>query len=744
MAININAKVMLNTDNYKNGLTNMQNITKRTTTTIQQANNVVGDSFKSVTKDIVNMGTAFITFDRLIDFWKQSYIEAEKTRKEALLFESVMNNTGRAYKNATKELKDYASALEQKTGKDDGDILQIEQKFALIENLTTNLIPRATKASLDWSVAMGSDMTSASNALAKALEDPLDSLSSLRRAGILLSDEQEDIIKSLAESGKTYEAQVKLIEELEKKVGGLSEKNKSTLDDFKTEWKNFLEEYGQDTKLVFEEKVIPVLSKVLLFFKMLSGMSGESITSANSWDKIFGVTELSAGVEELSKAEKKVQEIKKKLENLDGGIMRFLPKKTKEKVKKEFEDDLKSAENRVKTLKKIEEQTGKGTKKEETNEFESVDAKGEQEKKDKEKALAKKKNAEKQKEIMDKFYKQIKKDYDKAVEENIRDIRKNEEDKAKELQKYNEEYKQYYLDIQYKILDEKEIQAQKEKEIENQKAKDLLEINVKYFEDLYELNNNNKKEQDDLIKQGSFFQLESLKRENEIKKEELRLQKEYDTKKIKEGDKFNTEQEYEKLQSSIKQLEIQKNQYIEEDIYRKNADEAFIMGKQALNNITGMLLNDWIMGEWKGLEEYSRILTYQLQQELASMAQRNAIKALEQTAIGLAFLAVGNAPQASLAFKSATAFATTAVTAGAGSFAVGSANRALGGKPNQNKEDTSKAVSRTTEEKKVIENKTEQQEFIVISKNDYQKYVRSTLLPEIQKALDAGKTLRVK
>src|SRR5574343_1466610 len=333
MAININAKVMLNTDNYKNGLTNMQNITKRTTTTIQQANNVVGDSFKSVTKDIVSMGTSFITFDRLIDLWKQSYIEAEKTRKEALLFESVMNNTGRAYKNTTKELKDYASALEQKTGKDAGDILRTEQKLALIENLTTNLIPRTTKASLDLATAIGSDIASASNTLAKALEDPLDGLNSLRRVGIFLSDEQEDIIKSLAESGKIYEAQVKLIEEVEKRVGGLAEKNKSALDDFKTEWKSFLEEYGQDTKLVFEEMVIPVLSKVLLFFKMLSGMSGESITSANSWDKIFGVTELSAGVEELSKAEKKVQEIKKKLENLDGGNMRFLPKKTKEKVK---------------------------------------------------------------------------------------------------------------------------------------------------------------------------------------------------------------------------------------------------------------------------------------------------------------------------------------------------------------------------------------------------------------------------
>lgn len=741
MAIKINANISLNTDNYTNGLTTVQNSTKRTTTSIQQSNSVLGESFKNVGKDIIGMGTAFVTFDKLTNFWKQSYIEANNAKSEAIVFESVMVNTGRAYKNTTEELKNYANELERKTGLDAGDILKTEQKFALIDNLSTNLIPRATALTADLTTAIGTDLAGASNTLAKALEDPIDGMNSLRKQGIYLSDEQTESIKKLAESGEIYEAQTKLIEEVEKRVGGLAEKNKSTINSFKVEWKSFLEEYGSNTKVVFDDFIIPSLLKFMQAFKMVTGMSGESFMDPESWDKLFGVTE-------LSKAEKKVEEIKKRMDNLNSSKMSFLfTKEGKANAYKELEDEYNLAVKRVKSLKNIKEQEEKKVKKAEEKKFESVEEKGAIDRnnlKNKKIIEGNKKADEKQKEEKEKFYKEIKKNYDKEVEDTIKEIEKNEEKKAEELKKYNDDYKQYYFDIQYKIIEEKEKQAEKEKDIENQKAKDLLEINAQYFKDLYDLNNENAKEQDLLIKEGNIFQLESLKREQKIKKEELELQREYDKKRIKEGDKFNTEQEYEKLQSSIQQLEIQKNQYIEEDIYRKNADEALIIGKQALNDTSGMLLEDWIMGEWKGLDEYGRILTFQLQQELASMAQRNAVKALEQTAIGLAFLAVGNSPQATLAFQSATAFATTAVVAGAGSFAVGSINRSLGGKPNQNKEDTSKAISRTSEEKKIVENKVEQQELVIISKNDYQKYVRNTLLPEIQKALDNGKTLKIK
>lgn len=739
MAITLSANITLNTSVYMTGLTSVRNATARTATSISSASGVMGQSFRGVAKDIGGMATSFITFEKLIDFWKQSYIEAENARKESTLFESVMNNTGRAYKNATQELKDYASALEEKTGADAGDIIRTEQKLALLENLTTDLIPKATALSLDLATAMGTDLSSASTSLGKALEDPVEGLNALRKQGIYLTNEQSESIKKLAESGKIYESQLKLMEEVEKKVGGLAEKNKSALDTFKVEWKNFLEEYGQDTKLVFEEMVIPVLRQVLQLFKMITGMSGESFMSSESWDKLFGITE-------LSKAEKKVEEAKKKLDEFD---FEFLKKNTSQKnaenVKKALDNEYSSAVRNLNTLKQLEEQRNKKTKEEEksSNPLADVEAKGAKERAD---AEAKRVKAEQerinknQKDFLNRL-KKNKDDFD--TQERIDAEKKRLQDIA-DKKEYDEKYKQYYYELEDMMLEEKRKKAEEEKKIEEQKNKDLFEIKKQYFEDLMTLNKESQDNQDNLIKDGNLFQLETLKREQQFKKEELKLKKDYNEKMIREGDKFNHEEEYKNLQSSLEQLKVQKDQYVQEDIYRKEADTAFINGKQALNDTTGMLLNDWIMGEWKGLDEYGRILTEKIQMDLASMAQTNAIKALEQTAIGLAFLATGNGAGATLAFQSATAYATTAVLAGAGSFAVGSVNRSLGGKSNQEKEEKSKAVSRTTEEKKSIEGKTEQQEMLIISKNDYQKYVRNTLLPEIQKALDNGKTLKVK
>jgi hypothetical protein len=78
----------------------------------------------------------------------------------------------------------------------------------------------ATQAILDMATAMGTDVQSATIAVGKALQDPVRGVTALRRAGVQLSDEQIDNIKNLVAAGKTHEAQLVVLGELQTQFGG--------------------------------------------------------------------------------------------------------------------------------------------------------------------------------------------------------------------------------------------------------------------------------------------------------------------------------------------------------------------------------------------------------------------------------------------------------------------------------------------------------------------------------------------
>lgn len=74
--------------------------------------------------------------------------------------------------------------------------------------------------SQDLAVVMGSSASSAAAQLGRALEDPIRNLGALTRSGVSFSKAQQDMIKDLVESGRLFEAQAMVIEQVRKQVGG--------------------------------------------------------------------------------------------------------------------------------------------------------------------------------------------------------------------------------------------------------------------------------------------------------------------------------------------------------------------------------------------------------------------------------------------------------------------------------------------------------------------------------------------
>jgi hypothetical protein len=70
------------------------------------------------------------------------------------------------------------------------------------------------------SQALGQDLKSSAIQLGKALQDPIEGVTALRRVGVNFTDEQKNMIEALVKSGKLEEAQTFILKELQTEFGG--------------------------------------------------------------------------------------------------------------------------------------------------------------------------------------------------------------------------------------------------------------------------------------------------------------------------------------------------------------------------------------------------------------------------------------------------------------------------------------------------------------------------------------------
>lgn len=150
-----------------------------------------------------------------IDNYRQS-VEAESK------LASVLESTGNVLGVTQKELSTYASELQNATGVSDDLITNSQALLATFTKIGSDVFPRATEIALDLSKAFGQDLKSSTIQIGKALQDPIQGVSALRRVGVQLSEEQTDMIKNFVELGDVASAQKVILGELETQVGGVA------------------------------------------------------------------------------------------------------------------------------------------------------------------------------------------------------------------------------------------------------------------------------------------------------------------------------------------------------------------------------------------------------------------------------------------------------------------------------------------------------------------------------------------
>jgi len=169
--------------------------------------------------------------------------------KEERKLEAVLKATGHAAGFSAQELKNLASQYQSVTTTGDEVILSGMSILATFKNVREEGFERATMSALDMSEVMGTSLNSSMTMLGKALNDPIKGLSALTRVGVTFSDQQREQVKALQKSGKMYEAQNIILEEMESQFGGvakaMADLQGGSLKQLSNTWGDVLEKIGQ-------------------------------------------------------------------------------------------------------------------------------------------------------------------------------------------------------------------------------------------------------------------------------------------------------------------------------------------------------------------------------------------------------------------------------------------------------------------------------------------------------------------
>ncbi len=198
----------------------------------------------------------------------------DQQQKAIAQVEAGLKSTGASVGFTSKQLQKMASDLQSKTLFGDEEILKdATAQLLTFTNIAGDQFSRTQNVALDLATRLDGDLKSASIQLGKALNDPIANLSALSRSGIQFSQDQKEVIKSLAESGKLAEAQTVILDELEKQYGGSAEAAAKAgtggLKQLANAFGDLQEEFGK-VIMDFMPPVIDGLKNMLQVFQNLS------------------------------------------------------------------------------------------------------------------------------------------------------------------------------------------------------------------------------------------------------------------------------------------------------------------------------------------------------------------------------------------------------------------------------------------------------------------------------------------
>ncbi len=146
--------------------------------------------------------------------------DAMESQKVMAQTNAVLLSTKGAAGVSAEAVGSLADSLSRVVPVDDEVIQSAENLLLTFTSIGKDIFPQATETVLDMATALKEDTSSAAIQLGKALQDPINGVTALRRVGVALTDSQLAQIKTLQESGDLMGAQKIILQELQTEFGG--------------------------------------------------------------------------------------------------------------------------------------------------------------------------------------------------------------------------------------------------------------------------------------------------------------------------------------------------------------------------------------------------------------------------------------------------------------------------------------------------------------------------------------------
>jgi hypothetical protein len=149
--------------------------------------------------------------------------EAADSAKSISLLDSTIKATGAGTWTSSKAIEGMIDNLKELTGVDDDVIRSMETVLLGFKNIKGDNFKEASLQIMNMATIMHMDLTSAAQAVGKALDDPISGIDSLSRQGFKFSAQQKVMLKDMVNTGHIADAQKVILDELATTYGGAAE-----------------------------------------------------------------------------------------------------------------------------------------------------------------------------------------------------------------------------------------------------------------------------------------------------------------------------------------------------------------------------------------------------------------------------------------------------------------------------------------------------------------------------------------
>jgi Prophage tail length tape measure protein len=145
---------------------------------------------------------------------------AAKLERETFKLEAILKSTGNSAGLTVSQIDGMARSLGDLTLTSAGAARSAAAILLTFKSIRGVDFENTLTLAQDLAAVMGTDITSAALQLGKALEDPEQGLSQLRRSGVSFTDAEKDLVKAMVEVNNASGAQAFILQKIQDQLGG--------------------------------------------------------------------------------------------------------------------------------------------------------------------------------------------------------------------------------------------------------------------------------------------------------------------------------------------------------------------------------------------------------------------------------------------------------------------------------------------------------------------------------------------